>query len=60
MLRYAATFLVLAIVAAFMGFGVVSGPLAQTAQLFAMLCMILCVATLVYDGITRRDTSPPV
>jgi uncharacterized membrane protein YtjA (UPF0391 family) len=59
MLNYIITFFVLAIVAAFFGFGGLAGDFAQIAKFLAGLFVILFIATLVYNIITGRRISPP-
>ncbi len=59
MLNYVITFFILAIIAGFMGFGGLAGQFAQIAQFLAVLFVVLFVATLVYNIITGRRTSPP-
>jgi uncharacterized membrane protein YtjA (UPF0391 family) len=58
MLNYVITFFLLAIVAAFLGFGGLAGTFAQIAQLLAVIFVILFVASLVrHTVVVRKKTS---
>jgi len=54
MLNWIITFFVLAIIAAFLGFGGLAGSFASVAQLLTGLFVILFLAGLVYSLITGR------
>ena len=61
MLNWIITFFVLAIIAAFLGFGGLAGTFAQVAQLLTALFVILFLASLVFSLITgRRGNLPPL
>jgi uncharacterized membrane protein YtjA (UPF0391 family) len=58
MLNYVITFFMLAIIAAFMGFGGLAGEFAEIAKFLAILFVILFVASLIYNVITGRRIPP--
>ena len=61
MLGWAITFFLMAIVAAFLGFGQMAGTFSAIAQFLAVLFVILFIASLIYGMVTgRRPTPPPV
>ena len=60
MLNWIITFFVLAVLAAFLGFGGMAGTFASIAQFLAGLFVILFVASLIYSLITGRQVRPPV
>jgi len=60
MLNYVVTFFILAVLAAFFGFGGLAGDFAQIAKFLAVLFVVLFVATLVYNIITGRRINPPM
>ena len=60
MLHYIITFFILAVLAAFMGFGGLAADFASIAQFLAMLFAVLFVASLVYSMVTGRSASPPL
>ena len=60
MLSWIITFFVLAILAAFFGFGGLAGAFASIAQFLAGLFVILFIATLIYSLISGRQTHPPL
>jgi len=61
MLRYMIIFFVLAVIAAFFGFGGLAADFAGIARILAGLFVILFLATLVYQIITgRRANLPPL
>ena len=60
MLHYIITFFILAVLAAFMGFGSLAADFASIAQFLAMLFAVLFVASLVYSMVTGRSASPPL
>ena len=59
MVHYMITFFILAVIAAFLGFGGLAASFAGIAQLLAVLFVILFIATLIYSVITGRKTSLP-
>ena len=60
MLNWVITFFLLAVVAAFLGFGGLAGTFASIAKFMAVLFVILFVAGLVYSMVTGRSATPPV
>lgn len=60
MVGWIITFFILAVLAAILGFGGLAGTFAQIAQFLAVLFVILFVATLIYNAVTGRRTSPPL
>lgn len=60
MLNWIITFFLLAIIAAFFGFGGLAGSFASIAQFLAGLFVILFVASLIYSVITGRKANPPL
>jgi len=60
MLGYIVTFFILAVVAAFFGFGGLAASFAGIAKLLAVLFVILFVASLIYSAVTGRRSNPPV
>ncbi len=61
MLNWIITFFVLAIIAAFLGFGGLAGTFAQVAQFLTGLFLILFLAGLLFSLITgRRSNLPPL
>jgi uncharacterized membrane protein YtjA (UPF0391 family) len=54
MLRYAAIFFVIALVAALFGFGGIAAGAASIAKILFYLFLILFVASLIFGLITRR------
>jgi uncharacterized membrane protein YtjA (UPF0391 family) len=60
MLNWIITFFILAVVAAFFGFGGLAGTFAGIAKFIAMIFVILFVASLVYRLLTGRSASPPL
>jgi len=59
MLNWVITFFILAVLAAFLGFGGLAGTFSQIAQFLAVLFVVLLVASLVYGMITGRRPNPP-
>lgn len=59
MLRYMVIFFLLAVCAAFFGFGGLAADFAGIARILAGLFIILFLATLVYQIITGRKTNLP-
>ena len=60
MLNYIVTFFILAVLAAFLGFGGLAADFAGVARLLAGLFVILFIATLVYSIITGRRVNTPL
>jgi uncharacterized membrane protein YtjA (UPF0391 family) len=59
MLSYVITFFVLAVIAAFLGFGGLATGFAEIAKFLALLFVVLFVASLVYSVITGRKPNTP-
>jgi len=59
MLRYMVIFFLLAIVAAFFGFGGLAADFAGIARILAGVFIILFLATLVYQIVTGRNVNLP-
>lgn len=60
MLNYIITFFILAVLAAFLGFGGLASDFAGIAQFLALIFVVLFVASLVYSTITGRRANPPL
>ena len=60
MLNYIVTFFILAVVAAFMGFGGLAADFAGIARFMAVLFVILFVFSLIYRLLTGRKVNPPL
>jgi uncharacterized membrane protein YtjA (UPF0391 family) len=61
MLNYVITFFVLAILAAFLGFGGLATSFAGIAKFLALVFVVLLVASLIYSVLTgRRANLPPL
>ncbi len=60
MLNYIITFFILAVVAAFLGFGGLAADFAGIAKFLAMVFVVLFIASLVYSIITGRSANPPL
>lgn len=60
MLNYIVTFFILAIVAAFFGFGGLATSFAGIAKLLALIFVVLFVASLVYSAVTGRKANTPL
>jgi uncharacterized membrane protein YtjA (UPF0391 family) len=58
MLNYVITFFLLAVVAAFLGFGGLAGTFSQIAQFLAVIFVILFLASLISHTITGRNQTP--
>jgi len=56
MLRYVITFFLLAVLAAFLGFGGLAADFASIAQFLALVFVVLFVASLIYSIVTGRKT----
>lgn len=59
MLNYVITFFVLAVLAAFLGFGGLATSFAEIAKFLALVFVILFVASLVYSLLTGRKANVP-
>ena len=60
MLNYIVTFFILAVLAAFLGFGGLAADFAGIAKLLALVFVILFLASLVYSIVTGRRANPPL
>lgn len=60
MLNWIITFFILAILAAFLGFGGLAGTFSQVAQLLTAVFVVLFLASLVYRLLTGRSANPPL
>jgi two-component system KDP operon response regulator KdpE len=60
MLNYIVVFFILAVIAAFLGFGGLAASFAGVAKILALVFVILFVASLVYSVITGRRTRQPL
>ncbi|HEU5047279.1 MAG TPA: DUF1328 family protein [Rickettsiales bacterium] len=60
MLSWIITFFILAIIAGFLGFGGLAGAFAQVAQFLTGLFVILFLASLIYNLVSGRRTTPPL
>jgi len=60
MLSYVVTFFILAVLAAFFGFGGLASSFAEVAKFLALVFVVLFVASLVYSVITGRKTNLPL
>ncbi len=60
MLNYVILFFVLAVVAAFLGFGGLAADFAGIAQFLALVFVVLFVASLLYNIVTGRRSNPPL
>ena len=60
MLNYVITFFVLAVLAAFLGFGGLATSFAEIAKFLALVFVILFVASLVYSVLTGRKANTPL
>ena len=59
MLQYLITFFILAIIAAFLGFGGLAADFAYVARILAGLFVILFIGTLVYSLLTGKQANLP-
>lgn len=59
MINYVITFFVLAVLAAFLGFGGLATSFAEIAKFLALIFVILFVASLVYSIVTGRKPNVP-
>ena len=60
MLNYVVTFFILAVLAAFFGFGGLAADFAGIAKFLAIIFVVLFVASLIYSLITGRRANPPI
>jgi len=60
MLNYIITFFVLAVLAAFLGFGGLAGAFSQIAQFVALVFVLLLVATILFHATKGDKGIPPV
>ena len=60
MLNYVVTFFILAVLAAFLGFGGLAADFAGIAQFLALIFVVLFVASLIYSMVTGRRANPPL
>jgi uncharacterized membrane protein YtjA (UPF0391 family) len=58
MLNYVILFFVLAVLAAFLGFGGLAADFAGIAQFLALVFVVLFVASLLYNIVTGRRSNP--
>jgi uncharacterized membrane protein YtjA (UPF0391 family) len=59
MFNYVVSFFVLAVIAAFLGFGGLAADFAGIAKFLAMIFVVLFVASLIYSVITGRKMNLP-
>jgi uncharacterized membrane protein YtjA (UPF0391 family) len=60
MLNWIITFFILAVVAAFFGFGGLAGTFADIAKFIAVIFVVLFVVGLIYRLVTGRNANPPL
>jgi uncharacterized membrane protein YtjA (UPF0391 family) len=60
MLNYIITFFILAVLAAFLGFGGLAADFAGIAKFLALVFVVLFVASLIYSLVTGHSPSPPL
>ena len=60
MLNWVITFFILAVLAAFLGFGGLAGTFSQIAEFLAVLFVVLFVASLIYSMITGKRAPTPL
>ncbi len=60
MLNYVITFFLLAVVAAFLGFGGLAGTFSQIAQLLALVFVVLFLFSLIRHTASGRKDMPPL
>lgn len=60
MLNYVITFFVLAVIAAFLGFGGLAADFASIAKFLALIFVVLFVASLLYSLLSGRRPNPPL
>jgi len=60
MLGWALTFLIVAIIAAIFGFGVIATAAAGIAQILFVVFIVLFLASLIYHVVSGRRSPPPL
>jgi uncharacterized membrane protein YtjA (UPF0391 family) len=60
MLHYIIVFFVLAVLAAFLGFGGLAASFAGVAKLLTLVFVVLFVGSLIYHMMTGRNVNPPL
>ncbi|MFN5351404.1 MAG: DUF1328 domain-containing protein [Alphaproteobacteria bacterium] len=60
MLNYIITFFILAVVAAFLGFGGLASNFAGIAKFLSLVFVLLFVASLIYSLLSGRRPNPPL
>lgn len=60
LLNYIVTFFILAVLAAFLGFGGLATDFAEIAKFLALIFVLLFVASLIYSLLTGRRVKPPL
>lgn len=60
MLNYIITFFILAVLAAFFGFGGLAADFAGIAKLLTVVFLVLFVASLIYSLLSGRRANPPL
>ena len=60
MLNYIITFFILAVLAAFLGFGGLAADFAGIAKFLTVVFLVLFVASLVYSLLSGRRANPPL
>lgn len=60
MLNYVVTFFLLAVLAAFLGFGGLAADFAGIAKFLALVFVVLFMASLIYSLISGKRTIPPL
>jgi len=55
MLQYAATFLIMAVIAAFLGYGSLAGLVAEIAKVLFLVFLALFILSFVFTGPNRRN-----
>ena len=58
MLNWVITFFIMAVIAAFLGFGGLAADFAGIAKFLALIFVVLFVASLLYSMLTGRRTTP--
>jgi len=60
MLNYIVTFFILAVLAAFLGFGGLAADFTGIARFLALIFVVLFVASMIYSMVTGRKANPPL
>jgi uncharacterized membrane protein YtjA (UPF0391 family) len=60
MLSWMITFFILAVIAAFLGFGGLAGTFVGIAKFLALLFVLLFVISLIYSLLSGRSANPPL